>query len=84
MEQVEKWNEGFMEPLMDVKKENAKERGRRRKLLFYIRDVLRTQLKAVNYFRKKRYIVDIWQIYENASNSEYSRVTQNPEWSGQS
>ena len=34
MEQVEKWNEGFMEPLMDVKKENAKERGRRRKLLF--------------------------------------------------
>ena len=44
MEQVEKWNDGFTEPLMKAQKEDAKKRER---------GVLRTQLKAVDYFRKK-------------------------------
>ena len=53
MEQVQKWNEDFMEPLIEAQKEDAKERERGR-----------TQLKAVNYFRKKA----PWYIFDRVLN----------------
>ena len=34
MEQVEKWNEDFMEPLMEAQKEDVKKRERGREFLF--------------------------------------------------
>ena len=34
LEQVEKWNEDFIEPLMEAQKEDAKKREKGRKFLF--------------------------------------------------
>ena len=34
MEQVEKWNDDFMEPLMEAQMEDAKERERGKEFLF--------------------------------------------------